>query len=102
MREIQTVSNPQGVGTIVGEAPVLPEKADVTYKDGTNGKEPIVWEEIPEESYVQAGTFIVKGTVGNYAHLPMQLPAPAVYVFPDHIHRYSCFRLRSVLFRKLL
>lgn len=66
VREIQTVANLQGVETTAGTAPVLPEKADVTYKDGTNGKEAIVWEDIPEEKYAQAGTFTVKGTVGSF------------------------------------
>lgn len=66
VREIQTVSDPEDVETFVGVAPVLPEKANVTYADGTNGTEPIVWEEIPEENYAQAGTFTVKGTVGSF------------------------------------
>ena len=62
--EIQTVASLEDVETLVGEKPILPEKADVTYKDGTNGKEPIIWEDIPEENYAQQGTFTVKGTVG--------------------------------------
>lgn len=48
VREIQTVSDPEDVETTAGVAPVLPEKANVTYADGTNGTEPIVWEDIPE------------------------------------------------------
>lgn len=66
VREIQTVSDPEDVETTAGVAPVLPEKANVTYADGTNGTEPIVWEDIPEENYAQAGTFTVKGTVGTF------------------------------------
>ncbi len=66
VREIQTVSDPSDVETTVGTAPVLPAKANVTYKDGTNGTEPIVWEEIPDEKYAQPGTFTVKGTVGSF------------------------------------
>ena len=66
VREIQTVASLEDVETLVGEKPILPEKADVTYKDGTNGKEPIVWEDIPEENYAQQGTFTVKGTVGAF------------------------------------
>ena len=66
VREIQTVSDPADVETTAGIAPILPEKANVTYADGTNGTEPIVWETIPEENYAQAGTFTVKGTVGTF------------------------------------
>ena len=66
VRELQTVSDPEDVETTAGVAPVLPEKANVTYADGTNGTEPIVWEDIPEENYAQAGTFTVKGTVGTF------------------------------------
>ena len=66
VREIQTVSDPEDVETTAGVAPILPEKANVTYADGTNGTEPIVWEDIPEENYAQAGTFTVKGTVGTF------------------------------------
>ena len=66
IREIQTVTVPEDVETVVGEKPALPEKADVTYKDGTNGKESIIWEDVPEEKYAQAGVFTVKGTVGAF------------------------------------
>ena len=66
VREIQTVSDPEDVETTAGVVPALPEKANVTYADGTNGTEPIVWEDIPEENYAQAGTFTVKGTVGTF------------------------------------
>ena len=64
VRTIQTVEQPQAVETMVGTAPILPEKANVTYTNGTQGREPITWEEITPSQYAKAGTFKVKGTVG--------------------------------------
>lgn len=64
-RAIQTVEQPADVETVEGTAPVLPEKVNVTYTNGTQGKESVVWNEIPAEQYAKAGTFTVNGTVGN-------------------------------------
>ncbi len=65
VKVIQTAANPDDVRTKAGVAPVLPERVSVSYTDGTNGKEPVVWEKIPTENYAAAGTFEVKGKVGE-------------------------------------
>lgn len=66
VRVIQSVGDFAAVETIAGTAPVLPQKASVSYDDGTNGREPVIWEKIPEEQYAAAGTFEVKGKVGSF------------------------------------
>ena len=65
IRTVQTVEQPEGVETQVGTAPVLPEKVKVTYTNGTEGRESVIWDEVPAEKYSKAGTFEVKGKVGD-------------------------------------
>lgn len=66
IKYISTVATPDNVETTVGNAPILPNKASVSYDDGTNGRERIVWDEIPKEKYETAGSFEVKGKVGTF------------------------------------
>ena len=47
----------------VGKKPVLPATIETRMPDGTSEELPVVWNEIPAESYAQAGTFSVGGTV---------------------------------------
>ncbi|SHF40332.1 LamG-like jellyroll fold domain-containing protein [Lactonifactor longoviformis] len=66
VRKIASIVQPDPVETTVGTAPELPGKVNVTYQNGTIGREAVNWENVPEASYGKPGTFEVKGTVGEY------------------------------------
>ncbi|MCE9655075.1 endo-alpha-N-acetylgalactosaminidase family protein [Clostridium celatum] len=51
------------VETIAQSRPELPYKVNVTYPDGTTGEEIVIWDYINPESYAQAGSFVVEGTI---------------------------------------
>lgn len=51
------------VGTSVGTKPVLPKEIDVVYADASRESKGVIWNEVPEESYQQTGTFTVEGSV---------------------------------------
>jgi beta-glucosidase len=62
--DLTLVPSTTSVKTPVGIAPVLPEKLPLNYSDGSIGIEyDIIWDEIDPESYAQAGTFTVSGTI---------------------------------------
>lgn len=46
-----------------GEKPSLPDTMEIVHPDGTLAADQIVWDEIPEDSYNNEGTFSVSGTV---------------------------------------
>lgn len=50
----------------LGEQPKLPRKVKVTYKDKTNGEEPVVWSKVTEEMMASGKTYNVEGTVAAY------------------------------------
>ncbi|RSX50883.1 RICIN domain-containing protein [Bifidobacterium callimiconis] len=56
-----SVAAPAGVTTQAGTAPTLPATAKVTWSDNSVTDETVTWDEVPAESYAQAGTFEVKG-----------------------------------------
>ena len=49
--------------TVAGIAPQLPATVDVTWDDGTVTQEAVVWDSVSHDSYAQAGTFDVAGTI---------------------------------------
>lgn len=51
------------VQTTAGTAPVLPDQVLVTWNDGTQTLEDVMWDEIDPAQYAEAGSFDVKGTV---------------------------------------
>ncbi|WP_195986267.1 discoidin domain-containing protein, partial [Clostridium sp. D33t1_170424_F3] len=51
--------------TIVGTAPVLPEKVAATYSDGKRSDLKVTWNPVPAQNYSQAGTFEVIGAVSG-------------------------------------
>ncbi len=57
------------VTTVAGIAPQLPESVDVTWDDGTVTQEAVVWDTVPHDSYAQAGSFDVSGTIPSAANV---------------------------------
>lgn len=51
------------IATAAGTPPVLPKTVAVTCEDGSRLLLNTVWEDVTPESYVQAGSFVVKGSV---------------------------------------
>ena len=47
--------------TVPGTAPVLPETCEVLFDDGQYRVLPVIWNEIPEENFANAGVFTVRG-----------------------------------------
>ena len=64
VKEINRVTDVE-VTTIVGVEPSLPRTVTVEYADGTTGAAVVEWDEVPEESYAQTGTFTVQGSIGD-------------------------------------
>lgn len=58
-----SAETPQAVATKAGTAPVLPATVSVAFDDGTTAAMPVVWDDVPESSYHDGGSFIVSGTV---------------------------------------
>lgn len=54
-----------GVTVFKGEAPVLPDKADVQYNDGSMISADVVWDPIPADKLNQSGKFTLTGTVSG-------------------------------------
>lgn len=54
-----------GTETVVGTAPVLPEKVRATYSDGKQSDLKVSWDSIPARSYSEVGSFEVLGTVSG-------------------------------------
>lgn len=55
----------EGVTTEVGTAPVLAEKAMVTWSNGETTEEPITWDEISADHYAEPGEFVATGKVAG-------------------------------------
>ena len=51
--------------TVIGTAPVLPEKVTATYADGKQSDVKVTWNPIPASNYNQVGTFEVLGSVSG-------------------------------------
>lgn len=51
--------------TVVGTAPILPEKVTATYSDGKQSDIKVTWNPIPAQNYSQVGSFEVLGTVSG-------------------------------------
>ena len=56
---------PGPVSTEAGRAPELPGSALVRWDNGQETEEAVAWEDVRPQSYAQAGTFVVKGAVGD-------------------------------------
>jgi hypothetical protein len=62
---IITAIEPIQVTTTEGIAPTLPTVVTATYSDATTASVTVVWEAIAPQSYAQAGSFTVNGTVNG-------------------------------------
>ena len=66
---IEMTGNVDGIeraGTVitqVGTAPELPESLEVIHADGTVQNSAVTWDNIPEDSYAEKGSFAAGGTV---------------------------------------
>src|SRR5699024_8284723 len=59
------------VSTEVGTAPQLPDSAHLEKVDGSVEEAEVIWDEIPEEAYEQAGTFVVSGVAQDDSRQPV-------------------------------
>ena len=60
---IASASVLDSVTTQAGTAPELPETASVMWSNGDTSNEPVAWDEIDPEQYLESGTFEVSGVV---------------------------------------
>ena len=61
------------VTTEVGTPPVLPESAGLQKANGDVEHADVVWDEIPQEAYAQAGTFTVTGVAQDDSRQPVEV-----------------------------
>ena len=59
-----SVEAPAGVTTPAGAAPALPKSAKVTWSNDDVTDEAVTWDDLEPASYLEGGTFEVKGSVG--------------------------------------
>ncbi|GAA0069689.1 hypothetical protein UT300003_12120 [Clostridium sardiniense] len=55
------------IDTLVKVKPELPYKVDVTYGDGSTGKEVVIWDYVDASKYAQVGEFVVEGKIKGAA-----------------------------------
>lgn len=63
VKDIKTVEE-VNVTTLAQVEPPLPQFVTIEYEDGSIGAAPVTWDEVPEESYAQEGSFTVNGSIG--------------------------------------
>lgn len=68
VRTVEAIS----VSTEVGTAPQLPDSAHLEKVDGSVEEAEVIWDEIPEEAYEQAGTFVVRGVAQDDSRQPVE------------------------------
>lgn len=61
------------VTTEPGTAPVLPESARLTMANGAVEDAAVVWDEVPQEAYANAGTFLVAGVAQDDSRQPVEV-----------------------------
>ena len=68
VRTVEAIS----VSTEVGTAPQLPDSAHLEKVDGSVEEAEVIWDEIPEEAYEQAGTFVISGVAQDDSRQPVE------------------------------
>ncbi|MGW1954469.1 family 43 glycosylhydrolase [Streptomyces sp. NPDC001920] len=71
------------VKTGIGQAPVLPATVIATYADGVKRPVSVTWEDVPESTYAQAGTFTVTGSLPDGAAIPVRAEVTVSRDGPD-------------------
>lgn len=64
---IRIVDAPEGVSTVQGVKPVLPDTVGVTLNDGSVENRGVSWDAVPAASYAKPGAFTVRGRVAGWS-----------------------------------
>ncbi|PHV69610.1 hypothetical protein CS063_14705, partial [Sporanaerobium hydrogeniformans] len=96
---IQSLQDKVSISTQVGQAPILPNKVDVTYSMGMKDKMNVKWEQVDASKYAKEGTFEVKGTVNTHEYQNVKIPDradPWVYKHTDGYYYFTASYTDSI------
>ena len=67
LTEVRSVDAPEGVSTVQGVKPVLPDTVGVTLNSTTVENRGVSWDAVPASSYAKPGVFTVRGRVAGWS-----------------------------------